>query len=270
MISIGQSRKFASFVYALGLLILATAPTRAQTMPVTSAVGSLTADSSLDDILDALHDRGVGLKDFTAEVTLSDSDARTVEPKVRKGGICYQTKGDGDARLCARFDTKTVAGKTFNEKLDYLLDNGILVDRDYRTKVQTTRQVLRPGQKMNLLKLGEGPFPLPIGQDKADVHKLFDAQKIAVATDDPAGTFHVQLKPKEGTRLANKFEQIDVWVDPKTNMPTFMKTLDANGNIEHATTLGNIKINIGVKDSDFTLPPIEEEKWNLVKEAFQE
>ena len=30
--------------------------------------------------------------------------------------------------------------------------------------------MLKPGEKLNLLKLGEGPFPLPIGQKKEDVY----------------------------------------------------------------------------------------------------
>jgi hypothetical protein len=34
--------------------------------------------------------------------------------------------------------------------------------------------VLRPGEKVNLLKLGEGPFPLPIGQKRDDVKRQFD------------------------------------------------------------------------------------------------
>ena len=43
--------------------------------------------------------------------------------------------------------------------------------------MDTNRFRARPGEKVNLLKLGEGPFPLPIGQPKEDVHREFIVTK---------------------------------------------------------------------------------------------
>ena len=45
-----------------------------------------------------------------------------------------------------------------------------------------------------VLELGEGPFPLPIGQAKEDVKKMFDVEIIPAAEGDPAGTIRNSLK----------------------------------------------------------------------------
>jgi len=41
------------------------------------------------------------------------------------------------------------------------------------------------------------------------------------------------LTPKKGTRFAKKFDAIDVWVDPKTNMPARIDT--AQGDLVRTT-----------------------------------
>jgi hypothetical protein len=129
----------------------------------------LPPDAPLDAILDALDARGKDLKDFSADVALHTVDNRTGEDSAQIGKVVYDATG-GNSRIRVSFDKKETEsgdGKRMTQKqrLDYLLENGWLTDRDYQKKLEVRRQVLRPGQQMNLLKLGEGPFPLPIGQD---------------------------------------------------------------------------------------------------------
>ena len=134
------------------------------------------------------------------------------------------------------------------------------------------QQVLKPGEKLDLLKLGEGPFPLPIGQKKEAVHEQFDVKKIAPSKDDPkdVATVHVQLAPKPGTQFERKFETIDVWVDAKTHMPARIDT--AQGETVRSTLLTNFKVNPEppLRDADFTLPAIDKAKWDLHEEPFSE
>src|SRR3954452_11354765 len=129
----------------------------------------------------------------------------------RTGQVWYQQRGPGDARMRVTFDQKSdSAGKKITpERIEYLLDKGWLTDRDYQKRIEVRRQVLRPGEKINLLKLGEGPFPLPIGQKKEDVKKLFDVTRVKPAADDPPGTVHLTLKPVKGSQFAKKFKAID-------------------------------------------------------------
>ncbi|PYK30766.1 MAG: hypothetical protein DME57_05975 [Verrucomicrobia bacterium] len=240
--------------------------------PLVNPTGTeLAANSSVDQVLDALDARGRGLSSFTADVTLGETDTAVGDTSTRSGKVLYQVKPGGDARIIVNFTTVDRAGKPTREQLIYLLDNGNLIERNYRTKNQVTRQVIKPGEKVNLLRLGEGPFPLPIGQPKEEVYKQFDVKKIdAPGKDDPSGTIHVQLIPKAGTRFARQFKTIDVWVDSKSHMPRRIATMDSTETTIRTTDLQNVQVNPKLADKDFSLENIDAKNWNLVNEKFRD
>jgi outer membrane lipoprotein-sorting protein len=231
-------------------------------------------ESTLDNILDALDARGKDLQDFSADVAVHTTDDRTGQDTAQLGKVTFQRRGDGDSRIRVAFDKKRITEGdgskpvTQDQKLDYVLDNGWLTDRDYQKKLEVRRQVLRPGQKMNLLKLGEGPFPLPIGQDKEEVKRQFEATKIESTKDDPEGTVHVKLVPKPNTTFAKRFKQVDVYVDGRTNMPRRIDTMEKGGTTR-ITDLTNVKLNGGAKDEDFALPNIDDKGWNRREEPYE-
>src|SRR4051794_30275226 len=66
----------------------------------------LSADASVDQVLEALERRGQGLKDFTADVVLEEKDVNLGDKTVRKGSAVYQKKGEGDARMRVVFNSK--------------------------------------------------------------------------------------------------------------------------------------------------------------------
>ncbi len=230
--------------------------------------GKLAADSSLDAILDALDRRGENLRSLAADVTLTESDATTGDDVTRKGSFALELRPDGSARSRVTFDTKESNNRRTEERIEYLLDGPNLIDRTYRTKTQVTRQVLKPGERINLLKLGEGPFPLPIGQDKEEVRRLFDVKKIEPKADDPRDTVHVQLAPKPGSQFADRFQSIDAWVDLNDHMPKRIETVDANGVTIRTTDLSNVRVNEELGDETFTLEKIGDD-WNQLNEAYQ-
>jgi outer membrane lipoprotein-sorting protein len=239
---------------------------RAQQVPIAP-------DAPLDTILDALNQRGKNLQDFSADVALHTTDLRTGQDTAQVGTIVFQNRNNGDSRIRVAFDKKVIDDGngpkiTQKQKLDYVLESGWLTDRDYQKKLEVRRQVLKPGQQMNLLKLGEGPFPLPIGQDKAEVKKQFKPEKIESSKDDPKNSVHVRLTPNKGSQFEKRFKQIDVFVDTATGMPVRIDTVEPAGTTR-STELTNIKLNTGVKDDAFTLPNINDQGWNRREEPFQ-
>ena len=248
---------------ACGLALLS--PVRAD-----PSTDDLKPDSTIDQILDALDARGKDFKTFTADLKHAETTTDFGETTTRTGKILYKDNDDGDALIRVSFDTVDRDGKQSNEKMHYKLAAGKLIIRNYRANSQDTRQVTRPGQKINLLKLGEGPFPLPIGQPKDEVHKEFDVKKIDPAKDDPPSTVHIQLVPHPDTRFAKDFKTIDVWVYDKTHMPIRIGSRDANETTDRMTDLSNVQINPDLKDADFDLEKIDLSKWNVTEEAYQE
>ncbi len=236
--------------------------------------GPLPPDASVDQVLDALDQSGKALKEFDAKVKLTEGDPNLANYVTRAGKVSYQKKDESGGRIHVLFDKKIIGRTAEPKKTEYLLDGEWLTDRDYDRKIEVKRQVLKPGERMNLLKLGEGPFPLPIGQDKAEVHKQFDVSLEKPAKDDPAETVHILLKPLQGTGLARRFGTIDVWVDRKTKFPVRIDTVDPNGAAEHKTELTDIRINPagGLPDGDFKLPGLgtDEGAWDLHTEPYRD
>lgn len=246
----------------------------AYSAPAAPAVNPIPENASIDTVLDALDQRGKSMKEFTADVQLTTEDTAIGDPNTRTGKVLFQKRGDqGDARLnvLLDFQIKKSGGQFIkvSSKQQYLLEKGWLYDLDFAKKIRNERQVSKPGDKINLLKLGEGPFPLPIGQSKEDVHKNFDVTMTPLAKGDPDNTIHLQLKPREDTPLAKRFSKIDTWVDRAGNMPTRIDTLDAAGSEQRSTQLTNIVVNPqgGLKDTDFTVPTTN--GWNVHVDKFQ-
>jgi outer membrane lipoprotein-sorting protein len=260
-------------ILGIGLVMLmfvgcASAQTSAPIAP--AGPKTISTSSDVDDVLDALDARGKNLSDFTADVSLTDVDNANGTDSTLAGKIWMQKLPGDDARLRVTFDKKITNGKEKADKSEYTLDKGWLIDRKYADRQEIRRQVLKPGQKMNLLKLGEGPFPLPLGQDKADVHRLFDVKKIDPAKDDPPGTIHMQLIPKPGTQFENKFKTIDFWVDPASQMPVRIQTLDRNETTTRTTELKDVKIDSKLSDKDFELPKISEGEWKITEAPYED
>src|SRR5207253_437008 len=128
---------------------------------VPAMAGPLSQQSSVDDVLDALDARGQGLNSFVADVKLTETDTALGDATAHIGKVLY--KAGDSPQIRVTFDKKQSNDKpAVEDKVEYKLAGPELIERNYRTKTQTTRRVLQPGQKLNLLKLGEGPFPLPI------------------------------------------------------------------------------------------------------------
>jgi hypothetical protein len=231
----------------------------------------LTAETSVDDVLDAMDLAGRDLKGFDADVTLTEEDlVRTGQELKRSGKVWFQLLNEGSARVHILFDRTATNGRIREQKLEYLLEGGWLTERDYKAQKEVKRQVLKPGEKVNLLKLGEGPFPLPIGQKKEDVKKVFDVEKVPPAKDDPANTIHLKLTPKPDTSYARRFASMDVYVAADTHLPVRIATMDKNKAKLRTTDLNKLRLNPGLTDADFALPEIKGGEWNRVVEEYQE
>lgn len=230
------------------------------------------APLTVDQVLQDLDTAGRRVKEFSADVKLTETDATGLGTSTAHAGkVFFQSRPDGSARVHVIFDRRIAGNVVREEKTEYLLDGAWLIDRNYRQKSETRRQVLRPGQKMNPLKLGEGPFPLPIGQNPAEVHKSFDVTLAAPDKEDPPNTSHLLLVPKPDTDLARKFHSIDVWMNRESLMPVRVDTTDVKQENIQSTELSHIEVNPagGLKEADFQLPPIGPD-WNQHVESLQD
>ena len=219
--------------------------------------------ASVNEALDALYDSGHALQSLAADVSLENVSTDGLGDKtIKTGDFVLQRKPDGDSRARVSFLKTKSGSKIFSQRHDYLLDGTDLVDRDEESKKQVTRQIRKPGEKVDFFKLGEGPFPLPIGQPRDEVLANFDVKE--EKSDDPSVLAVVTLTPKPKTPMADNFKWIRVAVDRTTKLPSVITTRSANAPERNTVTLTNVRVNGEVKEADFALPPIKAAEWTLV------
>jgi hypothetical protein len=249
-------------------VLLQTLPTAPA--PATSAAsGPLTAESPVDQILEALDARGQNLRTLSARVELTESDP-AIGSRVVRAGRFWLDNDPATTRARVRFETRTSGNRVRDEVIEYLLAGDTLVDRDVARKREVRRKIGRPGEKLNLLRLGEGPFPLPIGQDRADVLREFDVAKVGARKDDPPNTVRLRLVPKPDSSFSKRFDAMDVWVGLADAMPRRILVDDGDAGMTRTTDLADVQINADLGPDEFNLPPIDPKEWDIIEEQMRQ
>ncbi|MFT3786431.1 MAG: hypothetical protein QM770_09725 [Tepidisphaeraceae bacterium] len=142
-----------------------------------------------------------------------------------------------------------------------------------KPRPKRTARIRKPGDTTDILKLGSGPFPIPIGQSPEEVHRQFEVNALPPETQTLTGKtmpghLVVELRPRKDTRLAGQMESITIWIDPKLKMPVVIQTLDKDGTTIRATTLRNLRLNEPVTPEDFKLEPVE--GWQVIQEPLKD
>ena len=201
---------------ALVVAVATVGPAPAQaapTPPTTTAPCSAPAlDPEIDRILTRLEQREV--HDLHANVAWreryvidAEEDATT-----KTGEIWYQ-QAQPVARFLIRF-TKRISAGGRSDALDeqHLFDGQWYVELQSRTKTYTRREVRRPDDPGDPYKVGQGVFPLPFGQKKADILREFTVTRLPQAEGDPPATDHLRLVPRAETRTGETYQRLDFWV----------------------------------------------------------
>ena len=237
------------------------ATTAAATAPSPEAVGTL----------QLLQDRDQTLKDFTATIRYEVYHPRTDDTEVRKGDVSY-LKADEIAKFAAHFTLQGVGGSFSKVDRTLVFDGRWIIDRDAEAKVFKKVQIVPPDSKVKPLKLGEGPMPIPIGQDTQRV--LHDFAVSVEPTDpkmpDASEVVHLKLVPgsKELTK-AYDMNNLEIWVNRKIELPVKLVREDLDGNIT-TIALSDPQINQGAAKI-FDLPtPKSNEGWDVRIERMEQ
>lgn len=229
----------------------------------------LNADSTADEVLLALQERGRDLKTLTAKVSLADADPATGQRSIRAGEFWLDTAAD-ETRLRVRFETRQDGNRLRTDPVDYLLRGDTLIERQEREKREVRRKVLKPGEKINLLKLGEGPFPIPLGQDREQVLKEFEAERVNSRASDPPNTLRLKLTPRPNVRFARQFSSMTIIVGTEDHLPHTMILDKGDAGIVQTVDLKDIQINTGADAARFELPRINAAEWNIIEETMRD
>ena len=182
-------------------------------------------DPAIDALLDELESAGEDLRDFQARMSYEKADALT-GAELRYGRVVYRRGTEGGSTLGLWFDEYVDASGRM-DKVDelYVFTEGWLVEVDAARKQFIKRQIVPPGKTFDPLKLGEGPFPLPVGQRKAEVLARFLVSEAPPPSSrllsglEKEDLRTLRLVPLPGTRESRDFESVDLYYDRATLLP---------------------------------------------------
>lgn len=234
----------------------ATGP--AATSPASQPATSQAAvDPVVDRILDETEQAGKLFGTLKADVEFVEEQLLFAEKKTFLGNIYYQkAPQDKDTRFRIHFDFIRGRAKVKADRdVSFFSDREgrWLVTRDGDIKQWRKYQVARPGEAFDPLKLGKGPFPVPFGQEKAEVLRLFRVSTRPTADKDPEGARYLLLIPGPEAARDLNVRQVEMWVGPE-GLPVRIRTEDPEGLVAKTATFSRMEKNPKLPDRVFELP----------------
>lgn len=250
---------FLKLVAMVGVLVRVPGPVvRAEpTTQPASAPASQPAplDPAVEVILDRLERKGGQIDDIEAAIRYTKID-KILQDKQRYEGILRFKMDKPNPRFFIRFDKRVHDGNVSTKKEWHVFDGRWYVEARETTKLIVEREIVRPDEKKEVFRLGEGPFPLPFGQKKADIVRHFSVGLAPLGPKDPKGTRHLECTPLPGTELARKYDTVHFYIDPKQDLPVRVRTVDKEEDNEIMVSFASIKLNTGVAASRLNLPDL--------------
>jgi len=251
---------------------------------------------TVDGLLDALETADAEIVTFQARVMYDRIMRLQGDRIVRIGGLAFRVDEPSVDGNPARRTFSVVFDQTFvgevlrNERRQMVFDGEWLVEKNDAEKTFTARQVTKPGEPIDPLRLGEGPMPLPIGQRKEDILRRFDAALLppaeGVGAPDDAdedertmaerriafveNTYQLHLVPHERTARDLGLSDVRLWYEKGTLFPRLARTVTPTGDVSWVQLIG-IKVNEALPPNAMTVVrPLPEEGWDVEVVEFRE
>jgi hypothetical protein len=277
-------------------------PTPAQTPPTTSEsvpggkvkvlpnepiLGFVDAEA----LLNTLETADANLTTLTAQIQYIRDFAIAGDTHVRRGTLWFvdSTNAGEQARrrsFAIRFDNLQVGTRLEKREQYYTFDGEWLFEKFPGEKRMVRRQVVRPGERFDPLKIGEGPLPIPIGQKRADILARYDAtllpsedgfddmplERAKDLTAFTKGCVQLLLEPRADAR--DPFKAIRLWYLPtdtksgKRLLPRLAHTINTADD-ESTVKLIGIKINEDASLEPGVFDTSTPKDWDVIIQPFR-
>lgn len=221
----------------------------------------------IDEILTKLEQRSEGLKDIRCKVRFVEDDRINLSKRTKYGSILFQIT-EPNPHFLIHFD-RTEVDDVLGRQEWYLFDGRWLYEVLERIKQITKREIVRPGEKIDLFDLERTPFPLPFGQKRETILRNFEVTLLPPARGDPPNTDHLVCVPRPESTMHGKYDKLEFFVLKDLHLPGRI-VATKNGGLEISTAdfpdLSEKAINAGVKSKAFTRPAA----WRTYKEVVEE
>ena len=236
-----------------------------------------------------MEEQGRTMKDFTASAAMEKFEALTDEREVRRGRVVVLGPSGKDREIGIVFDELIDStGRGSTDARRFVFRGGWMSEFDPTKKQAIRRQLAPEGESFDPLRVGEGPFPVPLGQPKKDVVREFivtmgtlpDApffRSLAIvppaagsvgaagvtvsATESPLVI--LRLVPRVGTKMARDTAAMTIILDRTSLIPRGVEVEAVNGD-KTRVLLRDGRLNVGLDDAARAiLSPPSTDGWKI-------
>ncbi|RMH10514.1 MAG: hypothetical protein D6695_11330 [Planctomycetota bacterium] len=217
--------------------------------------------ASAAELLDALEQADANIRTFSSKIRYTRLFAIEGDLQTRLGDFYFRTDppvsadGTGQPRqrrrwVAVEFHEFIVGNRRDRQERLWVFDGQWLVEKDAGERQFVKRRMARPGEVFDPLRVGEGPFFVPVGQKREDMELYFTASLREPSEGlsdefDPArdallrqlaskleSCIQLELVPKPNMEQVEDFELIRIWYDPQTLLPRASMAIDPLGDID--------------------------------------
>ena len=196
------------------------------------------ADDKAISILNRLEKSGETNIRLKADIVFIENNPLTGDTQTRAGKVYFQnatTDKDNKTiqpKFRVSFETLQLGKKdaTVN-KVDYIFDGNWLTIAKHKIKSITKIQIAAKGEKVDALKIGKGPFPIPFGQKTSDITKLFEVATRKPIKSDPPKTDYLKMVPRLAHKKDINFTWLKMWIGVDNDLPVRIYSRDTNKNL---------------------------------------
>jgi hypothetical protein len=210
--------------------------------------------ADVEAVLDRLERAGERVADLSANVKHDVFDVIIEDRQVKVGVIRYR-RAEPNAQFLVQFDRLEEGGIVVEKKEWFVFDGRWLTEARELTQQVVKREIVAQGERIDPFRLGEGPFPLPFGQKKQEMLEHFEIALAPPAPGESAQTDHLRCVPRPGTKMADEYGQLDLWVDRSLDLPVKIVADQKKDNKRVTVTFTDMKLNTGVAGSTFEFKP---------------
>lgn len=204
--------------------------------------------AEVEQVLDRLEREGEKINDLEADLRHEVFDKLIEDKQVKTGWLKYR-RGEPNAQFMIHF-SRLDQGGVINENGEwYAFDGRWLTEAKAMTKQVVKREVVPEGERVDPFKLGEGPFPLPFGQKKAEMLEQFSITLAPPAPGDPKNADHLRCIPLPGSTFEEDYSQLDMFIDRTSNLPAKIVADQKREDKRVTVEFSNMKLNSGLPAS---------------------
>ncbi len=242
----------------------------AGTQPTTRTSG----DPVVDRILDDLEQRGDGIRSLTSKLRADFLDVVAEDEQSKLGSIWFR-RDEPNPKFKVVYDKSIFDDVVSNDRHEYLFDGHWLYEKHVKSKTYQENEVVAPGEKVEVFRIGKGPFPLPFGQKKAEILEHFTVTRIRRSPKDPPGTDHLKLIPIKAGEMADKYVEIHFYIDRGKKLPTRIVAHQRRPGSKEVdeivtVTFTGLEINPGVPDSVLMIEKPKGKEWHVSRKRLDE